>query len=319
MPSTSRAMLLAVLMVGLAGAGCIGRSSEGPPTAATSLFAAAPFGLEGAECVEAGFIAAYNGRRAFADAWESADVREELGNPVHDAVGRPVTGPLNGNWHMGFRCASVSSTGGEASDFVFGYVGQMVERPVWDTGGADLHFLMSGFGFANGTIADDLRAKTTADVTPAVELRIDWFVPKENPRSAAYVVYVDGEKGVYESWSDLMLLRDVPERTIRLWWQVPTDGSVDHHAHHNQVGLGNEEDQEGSWHPVHWDVHVSAGTQYITPPQDGVQFGSHNMFQFEHGPVAAQPTTTGVYFYDWVAVSSGSVHEDVTLTKMWNH
>jgi hypothetical protein len=324
LPSRVGPALLAALVL----AGCLSPASPAPALTTSSATDAPPagaFSLTATDCEEGGFVAAYNNRGEFklAEVWELADISEEIGNPVHDALGNPANGPLIGNWHMGFRCGSVTSTAGDESDYMFGYVGDAVEPPSWDTGGADMHFLLSGLGFENGTIADALRATTIADVTPAVTARVEWLAPKELPRSAAYVVYIDGEKGDYESWSDLALLRESPERTIRLWWQVPANGTMDHHAHHNAMrgftGVGPDEDAEGEWNPVYWDLHVSGGPQYTTPPADGVQIGSHNKFKFEHGPVAGQPTLTNIYELESLTFTSGHVVKDVVLTKMWNH
>ncbi|HEV8358892.1 MAG TPA: hypothetical protein VGR28_00405 [Candidatus Thermoplasmatota archaeon] len=314
------------LLAALVLAGCVSPASPATVAPASALDEApAAFAMTATDCEEGGFVAAYNADQApqkLADVWELADIREEIGNPIHDAVGRPTAGALVGNWHMGFRCASVTSTGGDATDYLFGYVGDMIEAPAWDTGGADLHFLVSGLGFADGPIADALRASTIADITPATEARVDWLVPKEAPRSAAYVVYTDGEKGTYESWSDLALLRDAPERTIRLWWQVPANGTADPHAHHNAMRgfMGApDQDAEGAWHPIYWDLHVAGGPQYTTPPLDGVELASHNRLSFEHGPVVAQPTLTNIYELRGLTFTSGHVVEDVVLTKLWNH
>jgi hypothetical protein len=329
-----------LLLAALALAGCISTGSAPKPLATPSDAMAmdmAPFTLTGTNCEEGGFVAAYNAQGGplggpgngngsapmLSDTWTLADIRDEIGQPIHDAVGSPANGPMVGNWHMGFHCATASGSGGSAKDYLFGYVGDMIQPPAWDPPGADVEYVVSGLGFQNGTIADALRNTTMADVTPAAEASVQWYVPKELPRSAAYVRYVDGEKGVYESWSTMALLRTQKERTIRLWWQVPVNGTMDHGAHHNaHMDLTFNRldmDMQGEWHPVYWDIHVSSAQQYTTPPMDGVELASHNMLQFEHGPIPAQPTLTDVYEYGKVTFTSGHVIPDVVLTKMWNH
>ncbi len=315
------APVVAVLLL----AGCVSSGTAPPPEADAAAPAPAaprpPFFLRGAACVEAGFVAAYNayaGMPVLAGVYQTADVREELGNPVHDALGAPVIGPLFANWHMGVRCAGVESSGGNASDFVFGFIGDVVEPPAFDVGGADVHFLMSGFGFANGSIADDLRAKTTAAITPALAASVQWLAPKDLPRSAAYAQYVDAVKGNYESWSTMTFLRDVPARTIRLWWQVPVDGSrADaEHEHGDAAGGGGH----GPWHPTYWDLVVSDARQFTTPPKDGVEWAAHNKLGPEHFPVIfGQPTLTNVYELAAVELTSGAVLADETVLDIWTH
>lgn len=320
-----RALAWPTVLASLVLAGCLSTDASTVDPAAAASDPAAPdpaFWLRGTECVEGGFVAAYNTlfgeMPVLPGGWRTADASEEIGHPVHDSLGMPVVGPLYANWHMGFRCGGVESSGGPASDYPFGYIGAMVEPPSFDPGGADMHFLVSGFGFGNGSVADDLRAKSTAAITPALTADVSWLAPKDLPRSAAYAQYVDAVKGNYEGWSTMAFLRDVPERTIRLWWQVPADGSRAEAGHDH--GEGDAGDDHGPWHPVYWDLRVSAAAQFTTPPKDGIQWGAHNKLADEHFPaIFGQPTLTNVYEYAALEMTLGEVLADETLHEIWTH
>lgn len=330
MPRTG---LLVPLVAALLLAGCLSPAADLPATTPADATAPAkwdfaPFELSGKECTMASFVAAYpmgsTGSAKLAEVWELADIREEIGNPTRDATANPVLGPLMGNWHMGVRCATAATTAGDAEEFVFGFVGDMVKAPAWDAGGADLHFLLSGLSFANGTIGDAMRNSSTADVTHTARVDIDWSIPKELPRSFVEVQFLDAEKGLYESASTMSLYRELQARTIRLWWQVPADGTSGHGAHHHDAGgsitsFGTQVEVPGEWAPIYWDLTVSGGPQYTTPPADGVELASHNRFSFEHGPVAAQPCVTNVYENAELSFSQGRVVEGVVLPLLWTH
>jgi hypothetical protein len=281
------------------------------------------FSMEASECEEGGFIAAYGGEREYPGGWKSADITEEIGNPIHDSIGAPVTGPLNGNWHMGFRCKSASVDGIVQKDYIFGRVGQMIEAPAFDPGGADLHFITTGWAMGNGTIADSLRHVTTADITHAYNTHVEWYAPKDLPRSAAYALFCDVEKGVYEGMGDMEFYRDFPARTIRFWWIVPADGSAAHGSdHHGGVASTGPmpADAPLKYNPVYWDLTTTGGEQYTTPPS-GVQFGFHNRGlegMQEHG-VPTQPTLTNVYEHESLTLTWGEVIEDVTIDEVWTH
>jgi hypothetical protein len=280
------------------------------------------FTMEGTSCEEGGFVAAYPMRDGakLAGVWELADIRPEIGNPMRDGNGAPLNGPADGNWHMGYQCASVDAMGAKSKDFIFGWVGDMVKAPSWDPGGADLHYLVSGIGFQNGTIADAIRASTSAAITHAYEpTGVTWYIPRDTPRSAAFVIFSDSEKGIYESYSELYKYRDLGTRTVRLWWQVPADGTDSPLGHgHNDDAM--EAKEGGTWHPVYWDITTTGGPQYVTPPVDSVEAGCH-VGNADHGnPVGAcQPTLTDVYEHKSLTFGTGHVIEDVTLTELWSH
>lgn len=281
------------------------------------------FQMEATECEEGGFVAAYNREQTYPGGWRSADITEEIGNPIHDSLGTPVVGPLSGNWHMGYRCKSAIADGVEQKDYIFGRVGQMIEAPEFDPGGADQHFVTTGWAMGNGSIADTLRASTTADITHAYNTYVQWFIPKETPRSAAYALFCDVEKGVYEGIGDMEYYRDFPARTIRFWWIVPADGSQahgsDHHGEPTSPVTGADAGT-GKYHPVYWDVTTTGGEQYTTPPS-GVQFGFHNRGlegMQEHG-VPTQPTLTNVYEHKSLTLTWGEVIEDVVIEEVWTH
>lgn len=281
------------------------------------------FQMTATDCEEGGFVAAYAGEQKYAGVWLSADIRDEIGTPVHDSIGRPVTGPLFGNWHMGFNCATATHGEHTEKNYIFGRVGQMIEAPSWDPGGADLHFITTGWAMDNGTIGEAMRAATTADITHAYVAETTWLIPKETPRSFAYAVFKDAEKGVYEGIGDMEYYREAPARTIRFWWQVPADGSESHAADHHGTpsapvtGNGGE---SGKWNPVYWDLTTTGGPQYVTPDA-GFEVAFHNRGlegMQEHG-VPTQPCMTNVYEHKSLTLTYGEVIEDVTLTEIWTH
>jgi len=304
------------LAAALLAAGCLAGSDVAPAAARDEATSAerTGFALVAEGCVSGGFISSYHGSPKLANVWQTADIREELGNPIRDSVGMPTIGPLFGNWHIGIACEKVEAAGETASDYAFGWVGAMIERPAWDHGGADLHFLLAGLAFDGGPIGEALRAATTADVTHAQEVRFDWLVPRELPRSAVYARFVDAERGVYESWSEMQRHRDLPERSIRFWWAVPADGSESRSGHAHTTGV-----MAGRYHPVYFDMRVGGGAHHLTPPAGGVELASHNMLEMEHGPVLAQPCTTAVYEQPTLRFELGRVVEDVLLHEVWTH
>lgn len=326
MAAEGRAILAGLATLPLLLAGCL--EAAPPQTVDSELLPhghdemGGEFTMTATNCEEGGFVAAYSGSITYAQVWVSADIREEIGNPLHDSIGRPVTGPLYGNWHQGYRCETATHDGEAVKDFIFGRVGQMIEPPPWDPGGADLHFITTGFAFGNGSIADSMRSVTTADITHAYNTRVDWYVPKESPRSFAYAIFADVEKGVYEGIGDIAFYRDFPARTVRIWWQVPADGSPSHASdHHGSVanpapGAAHEE----KWNPVYWDLVTTGGEQYTTP-QTGVQFGFHNRGlegMQEHG-VPTQPTLTNIYEHKSLTLSYAGLIRDVLLDELWTH
>jgi hypothetical protein len=281
------------------------------------------FRMEATNCEEGGFVAAYSGTITYPGGWKSADIREEVGNPLHDGLGLPVLGPLYGNWHMGYRCESATAHGVTEKGFIFGRVGQMIEAPAFDPGGADFHFISTGFAMANGTIGDGLRDVTTADITQAYNTYVTWYLPKELPRSAAYVLFSDIQKGVYEGVGDMEFYRDFEPRTIRFWWIVPADGSDAHGSDHHGEPTGpvtGADGGAGEYNPVFWDITTTGGEQYTTPPA-GVEVGFHNRGLegiSEHG-VPTQPMLNTIYQHKSLTLTYGHVIKDVIITETWTH
>lgn len=306
---------LLVLLCAALVSGCVANGAVSPTSVddGTANASAAPFSFTATDCVAGGFASSYPGPLKLAGIWDTADIREELGNPLKDSSGRPVIGPLMGNWHIGFECASAEGAGETFDTFEFGWVGQMVEPPAWDVGGADVHYLLTGLAFDEGAIGETLRRSTTADVTHVEEVTLDWLTPKDMPRATMSARFVDRERGVYESWSDMELYRDVEDRVIRFWWQVPADGTEAHSGHQHTSGQ-----MEGQFNPMYFDLHVAGGAQYVTP-QSGVELASHNMLKMEHGPVIAQPCSTLFYEHETLEFTVGSVFEDVMLDAVWTH
>jgi len=304
-------VLLAVAMA----SGCVAGADLAPAATDASTDApAAPFSFTAEGCEVGGFVSSYPGTTKLAGIWQTADIREELGNPVRDSLGMPVTGPLFGNWHIGFECASAAGAGETLDAFEFGWVGQMVEAPAWDTGGADQHFLLTGLAFDEGPIGEGLRGATTADITHVQEVTFDWLTPKDLPRATINARFVDVERGVYESWSDMEPYGEMPDRIVRFWWQVPADGSEGESGHQHSSGT-----MDGQYHPLYFDMQLAAGPRMLTPPAGGVELASHNMLKMEHGPVLAQPCVTVVYDHPSVTFTTGHVFEEIVLHEVWTH
>ncbi len=279
-------------------------------------------------CEEGGFVAAYplseQGSKLANGSWTRADITKEIGEPIRDGNGRPVNGKLWGNWHQGYRCTEVDFNGVKQKEFLMGWIGNMIEPPAWDEGGADLHFVVSGLGVQNGTIADLFKESNTAAISMAKIAKVDWIVPRMAPRSAAYVEYTDVQKGTYLSASELYKYRDVSARTVRLWWQVPIDGSDEMPHGHAEGAEGMDDPMHAGpllWHPVYWDI-VSAGSeQYVTPPVDSPEVACHTGAGDAHGGVGAacQPTLTNVHEHKALTFVQGHVFSDVTLDAKWDH
>ena len=211
---------LSLLVAAVMASGCVaGTELATTATDAPLQPSVAPFSFSAETCEVGGFVSSYAGSMELAGIWRTADIREELGNPVRDSMGMPVIGPLFGNWHIGIECATATGAGETLEDFEFGWVGQMIEAPSWDTGGADKHFLLTGLAFDESPIGEGLRAATTADITHVQEVTLDWLTPKDLPRSAINARFVDVERGVYESWSDMERHGEMPDRVVRFWWR----------------------------------------------------------------------------------------------------
>lgn len=309
-------------------AGCLG---DAPTDHDDAHDHAASWTLQLEDCLEGGFVAVYplGDDARLAGVWRLADIRDEVGNPLRDSLGMPLTGPARANWHQGFQCAQAtladgagdaSGAGGARSasgmtDFQFGFVGDAVEAPAWDAGGADLHFLVSGFGLQDSALRDALVAQTAADVTHALTARVDALTPA-GPYQAVYTVYDDLEKGTYEAWGLIEPYRVFDARTIRLWWTVPADGSDSHlgHAH------GDDEMPEGKWNPVYWDLATTGGARMVTPPDVSVELACHTGTP-DHGPQggACQPTLTLLQEHAAITITYGGIVHDVLLDEVWVH
>jgi hypothetical protein len=318
-------ILTGLFLLGIAFGGCL---DEPVPAAileeleshAHGMMGGGDFRLEGTNCVEAGGVSTYAGPTTFADTYTSADVSEEVNSPFPKGNPAGIGRPQWANWHMGFRCAAATVGDETQTDYIFGYVGQMVEAPEWDPGGADQHFIVTGLGFGNGTFADALRAATAADITHAYEALIEWYTPKDLPRSAAYIEFSDVEKGIYMQYTNLEHYRAFEERTIRFWWGVPADGSDSTAAHGHNPGEIHEEGMQ--WHPVYFDLHTTGGHQYTTPPYERAQMFCH-LGNDDHGATplggVCEPTHSVVYEHGALTFRLGEVIEDVTLEKIHVH
>lgn len=282
-----------------------------------------PFVMDATNCEEGGFVAAYpmmSEGMNYQGVWYLADIRKEIGDPIRSGFGAPYPGqlgPLNGNWHQGYKCETATVNGETQKEYIFGYIANMIEAPEFDPGGADLHFIIAGLGFGNGTFADQLRESTTADITHAYNAKVDWYVPKDLPRSAVYVEFSDVEKGIYMSYSEMGLYRNVEPRTVRVWWQVPADGSDSHMGHAHG---GDQATAPIMWNPMYWDIKTEGGRQWTTPPVDSVEVACHRGID-DHGPQGGlcQPTLTNIYEHKSLTFSSGTVLADVQIEGIWTH
>lgn len=286
------------------------------------------FHMEGFDCEEAGWIAHYPGTTTFAGVWETDDIRPEYNHPLHDSLGAPtpLIMPLYGNHHIGFTCKTAVMDGETEQDYTFGFVGEQIKAPAWDPGGADRHILIGGMSFKNGTFADALRATTTADFTHTLSAYTEWTIERDEPQSFAYSEYHDLEKGIYQSWSMLERFRDVPERTVRFWWQVPADGSQAHIWSMDHDHDGADQPENMKWNPVYWDMHTTGGGQWVTP-KTGRGLQEHNFDTLpeaaggkaEHYPPFSQPCISTFYEHKSLTFTSGKVFPDVVIDELWAH
>jgi hypothetical protein len=278
------------------------------------------FTMEATDCEEGGFVAAYPMSEGanHVGVWYLEDIRAEIGNPLRTGIGTPVTGPLDGNWHQGYKCKTATVNGETQEDYIFGYIANMIKPPEFDPGGADVHFIIAGLGFGNGSFADQLRESTTADITHAYNAQVDWYVPKESPRSFVYVEFSDVEKGIYMSASEMAYYRDVSPRTIRIWWQVPADGSDSHMGHAHGGSQGG--DESILWNPVYWDITTTGGAQYTTPPIDSLELACHRGID-DHGPQGGlcQPTLTNIYQHKSLTFTAGKLLPEIVIEGIWSH
>lgn len=276
-------------------------------------------------CFEAGFVAPYNMQEGefLVDPLVRADIREELDDPMLVSTGRAEGGPITGNWHQGFQCPVATQDGEVTENFIWGWVGQAIEAPAWDPGGADLHVYTTGFGLANGTIRDSLLEASMLDITHTYEARVDYYGD-----NVVYEVMKDLPKGVYESMGTVQEYREVPERTIRMWWLVPTDGSRSplgrFHAEDIPVPGAAPADDHAmdvealDWHPVYVDIQTGGGTQWVSP--DAVNHACHGGVA-QHGPqgMLCVPEVTLLYEHASLALAYGGVFKDVVLPDFYFH
>lgn len=290
---------------------------------------AEPWILNLSECDEGGFVALYHHDTSdpgsVGEGYLRADVSEEMGEPVMNSMTPRLDGST-GNWHQGFRCATATTNdGASAEDFMFGYVGVWAQPPAWDVGGADVHVVLAGFGFEPGDIRDSLMEVTMADITEASSSKIDWYAPPTaDAAAAAYTEYLDVQKGDYYSYGELHNVGDVPERTMRFWWAVPTDGSradIGGHAHDDDEFAEHYADpgHEDGYHPVYFDVTTAGAAHYAADGSDAL---SCHGGTDDHGPQGflCQPTTTNVYLHEGdISITYGGIIEDVVVEEVWMH
>lgn len=275
----------------------------------------------GSECWEGGFVAAYQGSGdELSGGWVTANIREEIGNPMRDGLGTPLTpdATLSGNWHQGIKCKTATFNGETLNDFMFGFVGDSIEAPAFDPGGADLHFVVSVTSLEGGTAPYTIFRETTkAGISPTTVATIDYYAgDATTPRAAAYVAFATDENGIYESYSNLAYYRDVEPRTVRLWWTVPVDGSQSPLGSHHLMEI-----PEGTkWHPVYFDIVTQGGRQITTPPVDSVEAGCHAGID-DHGPQGrlCQPTLTNIYEHTSLEFKFGGLLNNVVLDEYWHH
>lgn len=319
-----------LLVVGLSG--CVA-SDPGEPadTGAEADMDTAPgeeWALHLSGCDEGGFVALYglstSNPHGVGEGYTRADVSSEMGDPMMNSM-EPRDDGSTGNWHQGFRCAEAHSTaGGTAEDYIFGYVGVWAEPPEWDVGGADVHVVLAGFGFEPGDIRDSLMEVTMADITEAESAVIDWYVPPTaDAAAAAYTEYFDVQKGDYYSYGELHNIGDAPERTIRFWWAVPTDGTradIGAHAHDEDESAEHyAAPHEHGYHPVWFDLTTQGAAHYAAEGSDAL---SCHGGTDDHGPQGflCQPTTTNVYLHDGdLTLTYGGIIKDVVVEEVWMH
>ena len=308
----------------LPAAGCLSQNlPEAVDLDDAASLAAVPWSLLFPEgCREAGFVAPYNMNEGdtIADAFVRADVQDEIGSPLIRSPGAKTTEAVTGNWHQGFYCPTAVRDGQVVQDFLWGYVGQWIEPPAWDTGGADVHVHLTGFGMQDGALRDSALPLTMMDITQTTEASLTEF-----PGGTVQIYFRDEPKGTYEVHGPIQPVRDVEPRTIRFWWYVPTDGSRSEigHVHDDPLNVGQPADQHAAkmegmtFHPAWVDLHTGGGTQRLSV--DAAAAASHNDEDAHGGAVFWLPEMAVVYEHKSLSMELGHVVKDVTLETFYWH
>lgn len=319
-------VLCSVLLVvsGAALAGCIDYNTplEVLDQELAEVMTAAPWSLDFPQgCKEGGFIAPSTMQEGdyLVAPWVRKDIREEI--PLRFSQGG--AGPVSGNWHQGYNCPSVVKDGVVVESFIWGWVGQMIEPPAWDPGGADLQFHLTGFGLMAGDVRDDIFGKTMVDLTETYEASVTPLAGTD------YVdIYMrDQTKGTYEGHGPVMKTRDVEERTIRFWWYVPVDGSRSVLSHIHGDDIPNpampadahmmEEAEKMDWHPVYMDMHTGGGAQFLSV--EALNPSSHNDEDAHGGATFYLPEVNAVYEHRHLSLTASQVMSDITLPDYYWH
>lgn len=281
-------------------------------------------------CWEAGFVAPSAMEKGdwLTEPFVRADVYEEIGKPMINQAGKPQ-GPISGNWHQGFQCPAAVRNGEVVEDFIWGWVGDAVEPPPFDHGGADWHVYTTGFGLENGTYRDALLDDTQLDLTHTTSARIDFLAGDLESGAVIYEEMVDLPKGIYESQGFVTKYRDLEPRTIRMWWLVPADGSESPLGRFHEEDLGAATVTGGGddhmaevaamkWNPVYLDLKTGGGAQYTSI--GGTNYACHGGIA-QHGPQGelCLPEVTVVYEHTSLELTFGRVLTDVTVDDFFWH
>ena len=313
-----------MVMAASAMAGCLGDVQEAPGGVLALPGAEDPgFTFTSENCYEAGFQAVYSGQRTFAGTWNSANAKEEYGNPVLDSSNAqlPLLPLSYANVHNGFRCATTTYGGQVVPDFQFGFVGDPIVPPAWDTGGADLHFLVSFIGLQkDGLVYPAMDQRTTARISQVLDSSFELLEGDLTAETfRMHQEFALADNGVYEGTGDMTKYRDVAPRTIRLWWTVPSDGSestIGAHEGHDE----NPEVDNLDWNPIYWDIQTPGGPQWTTPQLMADTQGCHGGTD-DHGDIEklCQPTQNAIYEHPSLTFTMGPVFKDVVIEDYWFH
>lgn len=303
--------LLAVPLVVAVLAGCLSApapSVESAPaeTATTSL---AALDLVATGCREGGGHSVHPKEyQELPEPWVPADILEDVGPQV---VWSEYVDPLNpspdpgetfGNWHATVLCESMTFRGRALEPAFFGYVGERVERPVFDTSTGpepDHHYLVTVVAVADDEL---LRAFHDAGIQ-AMKASATWEDIGGGFDRILMTTELNGAYDSVQSWKAW----GEPTAHTRVWFQ-DTGKELPHGAE------GHTPHMDAT--PTSFDMWTTGGEHIVA---EGQGYFSHSGTQ-HHGGLPGAGHTAALGYRDFDRTWTwGPSYPDVKLTQVWDH
>lgn len=304
-----RAPVPAFVVLVLAVSGCVALPAD-PAPAAADLAAVDLGGLDwtATGCREGGGHSVHPKEfQELPEPWVPADILDDVGPQVawSEAPGPlpPSKGNTFGNWHSTVLCDSMTFRGRALEPAFFGYVGERIERPVFDNSSGpdpDHHYLVTVVAVAD----DELLATLVAGGILAMKAEPSWEMLPGGLERIRMATELNGRYDsihAYEAWGEPMV-------HTRLWFQN-TGKELPHGAD------GHTPQMEAT--PVSLDMRTEGGVHFVAK---GEGYFSHEGTQ-HHGPVAPPAgKTAAVVYRDFDrAWSWGPAYPEMTLRTVWDH